>query len=82
MQVSNIDYKSDTGQEMLLYTAQSLPGDCGQAIIDCDEVTVIGLHSGIDKSNKPAKRGYGLPFTTPVLTWIRKVLSDNKLGNL
>jgi len=67
MQVSNVTVTDDG---YLKYQGDSIPGDCGQVIID-ENGNVLGIHIGIDKTKKASRVCIGLPITTPIMSFLR-----------
>jgi len=63
IQVSAIELLEKEGR--LQYTGDSIRGDCGQAIVDTDSGSIIGIHVAI---NRTASRVcIGIPFTAQLM---------------
>lgn len=51
----------------LVYTGDSIHGDCGQALIN-ENGEVIGIHMGTSQSHKTSRICHGIPITADVLS--------------
>jgi hypothetical protein len=73
-QVSSVKYSPDNG--LLIYTADSTEGDCGQAVVDTETNQVVGFHIGVNRLNKQARVAYALALTPKLLNLINKKVEE------